>query len=68
MRKKIIAGNWKMNLSIAEGSQLVNEITATLSALPDHKEVDICTSILTLHNTCTAIARQKQHTCSRSKL
>jgi triosephosphate isomerase len=56
MRKKIIAGNWKMNLSIAEGSQLVNEITATLSALPDHKEVVFAPPFL--H--CTTLVQQLQ--------
>ncbi|WP_341835469.1 triose-phosphate isomerase [Chitinophaga pollutisoli] len=28
MRKKIVAGNWKMNLTLAEGEQLVNDILA----------------------------------------
>lgn len=39
MRKKIIAGNWKMNLTIAEGKQLVQDVINGLQALPHHKEV-----------------------------
>ena len=39
MRKKIIAGNWKMNLTIAEGKQLVQDVINGIQALPHHKEV-----------------------------
>ena len=29
MRKKIVAGNWKMNLTLAQGEQLINDILQT---------------------------------------
>ncbi|MCF0177891.1 MAG: triose-phosphate isomerase, partial [Bacteroidales bacterium] len=34
MRKKIVAGNWKMNTSVCEGVTLAKEITAKLSEVP----------------------------------
>lgn len=40
MRKKIIAGNWKMNKSYAEGVQLASEIIALLKTI-DNKDVQI---------------------------
>lgn len=43
MRKKIVAGNWKMNLSIAEGVQLVKNIINEMPSLQGHQEVVFCT-------------------------
>jgi triosephosphate isomerase len=34
MRKKIVAGNWKMNTTVAEGVQLAKEIVASLGEVP----------------------------------
>ena len=42
MRKKIVAGNWKMNLSIQEGASLVNEIMNASPALPPNCQVVFC--------------------------
>src|SRR5687767_6939894 len=39
MRKKIAAGNWKMNTNIQEGVQLVTEIKKKSPALHAHHEV-----------------------------
>ena len=42
MRKPIIAGNWKMNKTVQEAKDFVNN----LPTLPDEKEVEsvICTN------------------------
>lgn len=42
MRKKIVAGNWKMNLSIAEGTQLLNEILNNIPSLNEDQQVIFC--------------------------
>jgi triosephosphate isomerase len=39
MRKKIAAANWKMNLTIQEGEQLVNEIMNKQYYMQEHHEV-----------------------------
>lgn len=41
MRKKIVAANWKMNLTIGEGRQLVDDILQSLPALNEHRRVVI---------------------------
>lgn len=42
MRKKIVAANWKMNLSIEEGKSLVNDVLAGLPALQESQLVIFC--------------------------
>ena len=42
MRKKIVAGNWKMNLSLAEGKQLINDVVSRLPLLTESQEVIFC--------------------------
>lgn len=49
MRKKIVAGNWKMNLDIEQGKALVNEILAGLPELSDRHKVIICPPFINLH-------------------
>ncbi len=39
MRKKIVAGNWKMNLGLAEGADLINDILADLPDLDANQQV-----------------------------
>jgi triosephosphate isomerase len=39
MRKQIAAANWKMNKTLSEGKQLLNDILATAPALSEHQEV-----------------------------
>jgi triosephosphate isomerase len=43
MRKLIVAGNWKMNTGIAEGTKLAEDINKYLSEkdLPENKKVII---------------------------
>ncbi len=41
MRKKIVAGNWKMNLTLLEGAELVNDIFKGLPILSEDKKVVI---------------------------
>jgi triosephosphate isomerase len=40
-RKKIVAGNWKMNMNLLEGKQLVADILAKTTDVPSHVEVVI---------------------------
>lgn len=42
MRKNIVAGNWKMNTSVEEGVNLVEEIKKEISNLPENLEVIVC--------------------------
>lgn len=42
MRKKIVAGNWKMNLDITSGKELINGIINGLPSLDESKQVIIC--------------------------
>jgi triosephosphate isomerase len=39
MRKPLVAGNWKMNKTVAEARDLVNVLSAPLSAIPDVEKV-----------------------------
>lgn len=51
MRKKIVAGNWKMNLDIEQGKTLVNEILAGMPPLGEQHRVVICPPYIHLHQT-----------------
>ncbi len=42
MRKKIVAGNWKMNTTLAEGVQLAEEVNAALENATPKCDVVIC--------------------------
>ncbi len=42
MRKKIAAANWKMNLTLKEGKNLVQEIVDSGVRLSDHQEMILC--------------------------
>jgi triosephosphate isomerase len=53
MRKKIVAANWKMNLTLEEGKNLVDNIVANLPALSENREVVIATPFV--HLTQTAV-------------
>ncbi len=48
MRKKIVAGNWKMNLNLQEGVALANELKAALAAEKPNCDVIICTPFIHL--------------------
>ncbi|MEK7415477.1 MAG: triose-phosphate isomerase [Planctomycetota bacterium] len=47
-RQKFIAGNWKLNLSIEEGTALVQGIAAFLAGRPTSAEVAVCPTALAL--------------------
>jgi triosephosphate isomerase len=53
MRKKIVAANWKMNLTLAEGKNLVDNILSDLADLSENRQVVIATPFV--HLTQTAI-------------
>ena len=48
MRKKIVAGNWKMNLNLQEGIALANELKDALAADKPNCGVVICTPFIHL--------------------
>ena len=48
MRKKIVAGNWKMNTTLQEGISLAKEINASLEADKPNCEVVVCTPFIHL--------------------
>ncbi len=52
MRKKIVAGNWKMNLDLNEGAELVNEIFKGLPELSESRMVLIAPPYLHLMENC----------------
>ena len=55
MRKKIVAGNWKMNLDLNEGAELVNEIFKGLPVLSENKQVIIAPPYLHLTQTAAQL-------------
>lgn len=48
MRKKIVAGNWKMNLNLQAGVALAQELNAALTADKPNCDVVICTPFIHL--------------------
>ncbi len=48
MRKKIVAGNWKMNLNLQEGIALATELNNALAADKPNCDVVICTPFIHL--------------------
>jgi triosephosphate isomerase len=49
MRKKMVAANWKMNLTMADAKQLVLDVAARLPLLQEHQEVVFCSPAVFLH-------------------
>ena len=56
MRKKIVAANWKMNLTLNEGAELVNEIFKGLPVLNEDKKVVIAPPYLHIVQTGEQLA------------
>ncbi len=48
MRKKIVAGNWKMNMNLQDGIALANEINEAMKADKPNCEVVVCTPFIHL--------------------
>jgi len=60
MRKKIVAANWKMNLTLTEGKELVNGILSGLPAITDDKRVVIASPFVTITQTAAQL-KDKNH-------
>src|SRR4051794_23337258 len=67
MRKKIVAGNWKMNLTIDEGNKLADDVMAALPSLGAGREVIFAppylhlTNIVSRVNTATGVSVAAQN-------
>lgn len=48
MRKKIVAGNWKMNMELNEGLKFAEDINAYFKSKPSKAEVILCTPFIHL--------------------
>lgn len=56
MRKKIVAGNWKMNMDYNEGISLAKEINSHYTGNPlTGKEVILCTPFIHLHSVASLL-------------
>ena len=55
MRKKIVAANWKMHLTLAEGKHLVNAILEGAHGLADSRQVVIATPFVHLTQTAAQL-------------
>lgn len=55
MRKKIVAGNWKMNQDMNAGKELVDGIINGLPQLDEHKQVVICPPYIHLQQTAQQV-------------
>jgi len=58
MRKKIVAGNWKMNVTVPQAQELVAGVLKGLPALSEQKQVVFAPSFLNI----TAVATQTEST------
>lgn len=56
MRKKIVAGNWKMNLTVAEGTALVADILKGLPALSEATQVVLAPTFLSTASVAAQVA------------
>ncbi len=56
MRKKILAGNWKMHKTIAESVALAQDIVTALKAKPSASEVIVCPTYVALDRVATVLA------------
>ena len=59
MRTPIIAGNWKMNKTVAETLELVREIKQLLGEAPENVEVVLCPPFTSLWVAKNALGRSK---------
>lgn len=55
MRKKIVAANWKMNLTVEQGKNLVDNILSHLPAISENRQVVIATPYVHLMQTATQL-------------
>ena len=59
MRKKIVAGNWKMNTTLQEGLALAKELDEALKGKEVKCDVVICTPYISIASICAAIDTEK---------
>lgn len=59
MRKNIVAGNWKMNTTLAEGVGLAKDVNEALKGAQPKCEVIICVPFTHLASVATAIDQKK---------
>lgn len=59
MRKKIVAGNWKMNLNLPEGLELINEIYNGAPALNKNKEIVIAPPFIHITQAASQLANME---------
>jgi triosephosphate isomerase len=57
MRKKVIAGNWKMNNNLSESQNLITRLTSGLSNLKINCDVIICPPYTSLSEANTLIKK-----------
>lgn len=55
MRKKVVAGNWKMNKSLAEGIETAKSLNKALEGKSVKCDVVICTPFIHLAGVCEAV-------------
>ena len=55
MRKKIVAGNWKMNMNLQDGIALATELNAALAADKPNCDVVICTPFIHLASVANSL-------------
>ena len=73
MRKKIVAGNWKMNLNLEEGKSLVEGVLEGLPVLSESKQVVLAPTFIHLATVAEQLKEKKAHTlhtpgCSKLQL
>ena len=56
MRRKILAGNWKMHKTVEESAELAKQIVEALKAKPSISEVVVCPTYVALDRVASAIA------------
>lgn len=59
MRKKIVAGNWKMNLNKDQALALTTELIDALGALPENQRVMVCPPSIHLSSVAALALRSK---------
>ncbi len=59
MRKKIVAGNWKMNMELAEGLKFAESIDGYFKSKPSRAQVILCTPFIHLHGVSQIVANGK---------
>jgi len=56
MRKRIVAANWKMNLNLAEGAELINDLYNGMPELSEHRTVVVAPPFVHIAQAATQLA------------